>query len=132
VVDIIARGGDPRNFEWFDRPRGDAVDAALSLLDRLGAVRSGSLTEVGKQMARMPLHPRLARMLVAGGGARAIAQACALLAERHFLAPRSATTSSDLLSAIDHWSNVPAHVQRAARDIEQLADHLSRGSGFVT
>ncbi len=62
----------------------------------------------------MPLHPRLARMLVAAGGSRDMARACAMLSERHFLPPRTATTTSDLLSAIDRWDAVPPHVQRAA------------------
>ena len=53
-------------------------------------------------------------MLVAAGGARQVAQACALLSERHMLTPRRAATSSDLLSAIDGWSGVPAHVRRVA------------------
>ena len=55
-------------------------------------------------------------MLIAASGSRAVAQVCALLSERHFLTPRSASTSSDLLSAIDNWASVPAHVQQAARD----------------
>ena len=74
----------------------------------------------------MPLHPRLARMLLAANGARAMAQACALLSERHVLLPRTAT-SSDLLSAIDDWSSVPPHVQRVAREIEQIASNPCHG-----
>jgi ATP-dependent helicase HrpB len=127
VLDVIAWGGDPRRFEWFEPPREDAVDAALALLDRLGALRDGRLTAIGEQIQRLPLHPRLARMLVAAGGARAMAQACALLSERHFFAPRAASTTSDLLSAIDEWRAVPPHVQRMAREIEGLAKHTLRG-----
>jgi ATP-dependent helicase HrpB len=59
-------------------------------------------------------------MLVAAGGARQIAQACALLSERHLLPARTATTSSDLLSAIDDWRSVPPHVQRVAQHIESI------------
>ena len=121
VLDVIAWGGDPRALDWFERPRPDAVDAALALLERLGAVRSGRLTDAGRRIQRLPIHPRLARMLMAGHGARSVAQACALLSERHFFAPRSASTTSDLLSAVDDWASVPPHVQRVAREIEQLA-----------
>ena len=32
-----------------------------------------------------------------------MARACALLSERHLLPPRTASTTSDLLSAIDGW-----------------------------
>jgi ATP-dependent RNA helicase HrpB len=121
VLDVIAWGGNPHTLEWFDPPRVEAIDAASALLERLQAVKSGKLTEVGRQMQRLPLHPRLARMLVAAGGAAQMAQACALLSERHFVAPRSASTTCDLLSAVDAWASVPPHVQRVSREIEQLA-----------
>ena len=123
VLDVIAWGGNPRTLEWFERPRDAALDAALGLLARLGLVERGALTAIGEQVRRLPLHPRLARMLVAAGGARQIAQACALLSERHLMPPRKASTSSDLLSAIDDWRTVPPHVQR-------VADQIARSAGF--
>jgi ATP-dependent helicase HrpB len=129
VLAVIAWGGDPRRLEWFDRPEDDAIDAALTLLTRLGAVHGGGLTEIGQEMRRLPLHPRLSRMLLAARGARQMAQACAVLSERHLLAPRTASTSSDLLSVIDQWSSVPPHVQRVAREIEEIASHTNV-SGF--
>src|SRR5712692_9553999 len=70
VLDVVAWGGDPRTLEWFEPPREDAIDAALALLERLGAVKDGKLTAIGDEIRRIPLHPRLARMLVAAGGAR--------------------------------------------------------------
>jgi ATP-dependent helicase HrpB len=130
ILDIISWGGDPRHFEWFERPAEDAIEAALALLARLDAVKGAVLTDIGRQVQRMPLHPRLARMLVAANGSRTMAQACALLSERHALAPRQVSTTSDLLSAIDQWSNVPPHVQRVAREIEQMASNLA-ASGDV-
>jgi ATP-dependent helicase HrpB len=117
VLDVVAWGGDPRTLEWFERPPADALDAAVSLLERLGLMARGKLTAVGEQALRLPLHPRLARMVVAGGGSQLMARACALLAERHLLPPHAATTSSDLLSALDRWDALPAHVHRAARQI---------------
>ena len=121
VLDVIAWGGDPRRFEWFERPSEEAIDAALSLLTRLDATRDGALTDIGRAMLRLPIHPRLARMLVAANGARRVAQACALLSERHLMPPRTATTTSDLLSVIDRWSDVPSHVERVAREIAAIA-----------
>jgi ATP-dependent helicase HrpB len=127
VLDIIAWGGKPRHFEWFEPPAEEAIEAAVALLTRLGALQGEALTAIGRQLQVMPLHPRLARMVLAASGAREVAQACALLSERHVLAPRdqrAETTSSDLLSAIDRWSIVPPHVQRVAREIEQIASNL--------
>ncbi|MBI3400942.1 MAG: ATP-dependent helicase HrpB [Acidobacteria bacterium] len=78
------------------------------------------LTDLGERVRRLPLHPRLARILVAANGARRVAQACAILSERHLLPPRTATTSSDLLSALDQWSQIPPHVKRVADVIADL------------
>jgi ATP-dependent helicase HrpB len=59
-----------------------------------------------------------------------MAQACALLSERHLLEPRTASTSSDLLSALDQWTSIPAHVQRVAREVEGLVAESPAASGF--
>ena len=117
ALDIIAWGGDPRTFEWFEPPPAEAIDAGVALLERLGLVAAdGRLTALGGRVRRIPLHPRLARMLAAAAG-RQMAQACALLSERHLLPPRTAATTSDLLSAIDRWSEMPPRVQQAATEI---------------
>jgi ATP-dependent helicase HrpB len=138
VLDVIAWGGDPRTLEWFERPREDRIDAAIALLIRLGLVTDAAhqagptayadrllrLTEIGEQVRHLPLHPRLARMLVEARGAPEMAQACAVLAERHLVPARTASTTSDLLSAIDDWRNVPAHVRRAADVIAELGSRI--------
>ena len=56
-----------RTFEWFDPPAADRVDAAVALLraTRRGARRT--VTPLGARMKRLPLHPRLARMLIEVG-----------------------------------------------------------------
>jgi ATP-dependent helicase HrpB len=119
ALDVIAWGGDPQRFEWFEAPSPDAIDAALGLLARLDAIRDGALTETGRAMQRLPLHPRLARMLVEANSARQMAQACALLSERHLLPPRTASTTSDLLSAMDQWSSIPLSAA-CCREIEAI------------
>lgn len=121
VLDILAWGGDPFTFEWFERPASERVQAAVALLEALGAVRDGRVTAIGDRMRRQPLHPRLARMLIAGGGRRPVALACALLSERRAAAPHPATTTSDLLSAIDDERLLPPHVRDVASRLEQLA-----------
>jgi len=118
LLDIVAWGGDPQRFEWFEPPRQGDVVRALTLLGRLGLVDGGQLTMLGDLVRRIPLHPRLARMLVAADGSRDMARAVALLSERHLLPPRQTSTSSDLLSALDQWHAVPHHVQRVAIAIE--------------
>ncbi|HEV3060008.1 MAG TPA: ATP-dependent helicase HrpB [Vicinamibacterales bacterium] len=117
ALDVIAWGGDPRTLEWFEAPAAEKLAAAIELLERLGLAAGGALTPLGEQIRAVPLHPRLARMLAAGGGSVEVARACALLTEHHALPPRAVTTASDLLSALDQWSSVPPHVQRVAGHI---------------
>ncbi|HUJ12187.1 MAG TPA: ATP-dependent helicase C-terminal domain-containing protein, partial [Thermoanaerobaculia bacterium] len=65
-----AWGGDPGSFEWFERPPDDRIDAAIELISRLGDA---------KMLARWPMHPRLARMIIDARGANAIIEICAKL-----------------------------------------------------
>jgi ATP-dependent helicase HrpB len=121
MLDILSWGGDPVTFDWFEPPPESAIAAALELLDALGAVADRRLTECGRAMSRLPVHPRLARILVEAGGSRAVALACAILSDRQFLPMHPPATSSDLLSAVEDDSSVPPHVRRTARELERLA-----------
>ncbi|MGN6182478.1 MAG: helicase-related protein [Thermoanaerobaculia bacterium] len=67
ALDIFAWGGDPRTFEWYERPPEHRIDSAVELLRRLGAIEGRRLTASGEKLRAMPLHPRLARVLVDGG-----------------------------------------------------------------
>jgi ATP-dependent helicase HrpB len=121
VLDVFAWGGSPLTFEWFDAPRAERIEAAVSLLQQLGAVRTGTLTPLGGSMTRMPLHPRLARMLLEARGRGDVALACALLSERHAMPRHAATTTSDLLSALGDGHSVAAHVRDVARRLSDAA-----------
>jgi len=70
-------------------------------------------------MHALPLHPRLARLLLEANGARPAALACALLSERHFVPRHATTSSSDLLSAVDRESDLPPHVLQTAHVLQQ-------------
>src|SRR5918911_1552819 len=66
VLELHAAGiRDLHGFNWFEAPTRHALDAAESLLRRLGALDAEARgTKTGERMLRFPLHPRLARMLV--------------------------------------------------------------------
>ncbi len=87
VLQLLAWGeSDVAAFGWFEAPEGAVLERSLRLLVDLGALDvRGGLTETGRRMARLPLHPRLARLLVAGhaaGATRRTAFMAALLSER--------------------------------------------------
>ncbi|MFT9359076.1 ATP-dependent helicase HrpB [Acetobacter okinawensis] len=75
-----------------DQPPGSALAAARELLEHLGALDdAGDITPLGKQMAQLGTHPRLAAMLLAARTAEEAALAAdmaALLEERDPLRPR--------------------------------------------
>jgi ATP-dependent helicase HrpB len=132
LLDLIAWGADPLAFEWFETPPAARVEAALGLLVRLGAidrVPAPCLTPLGRQLARVPLHPRLACILLDGQGAPEVAAACALLSEG--LTRRSgvgAVTTCDLLPLIDRFAQQSFHVRRIADELRRIASEALNGS----
>ena len=101
VMDIAGWGGDARTLDWFDAPRAQSIDAARDLLVRIGALSGILLTDIGRRMLRLPLAPRLARMVVAADGHLQAVRAAALLSERYQFPARTETTISDVPSSAD-------------------------------
>ena len=76
---------DPTRLGWVDDPPGPALDDARSRLEALGAVREGRVTDHGRAIARIPLEPRLAHMLIEAadrGFGMTAAEAAVLISER--------------------------------------------------
>ena len=76
---------DLERFPWFEAPPPGALERALLLLERLGALGPHGVTATGRAMGRIPAHPRIARLLLEGarlGVAREAAFAGALISER--------------------------------------------------
>lgn len=87
VLDLAAWGvSDPKTLGFLDPPPAPAWAEAKALLTRLDAIdEEGRLTEAGKSLAKLPLHPRLAHMVVAGaedGDAETAAELAVLIGER--------------------------------------------------
>ncbi len=59
---------DPRKFGWYEMPEAESLAAAERLLAMLGALSSsegGQITDIGRQLLALPVHPRLGRLLLA-------------------------------------------------------------------
>jgi ATP-dependent helicase HrpB len=66
---------------WLDPPPGRSLEAAQELLTMLGALDADqTLTPEGRRMAEMPLHPRLARLMLEASSRGAAEDGCALAA----------------------------------------------------
>jgi ATP-dependent helicase HrpB len=82
--------GEATDFPWLDLPPPAAVASARRLLRQLGALEpeetgGDRVTPLGHELARLPAHPRLGRLLLAGailGVLRETSVAAALLSER--------------------------------------------------
>ena len=89
LLDLLAMGvRDPGVLPWLDAPGPEALDRARRLLELLGAVEEGQLTELGRRMAALPTGPRAARLLVGchlRGRGREGCELAALLSERSVL-----------------------------------------------
>jgi ATP-dependent helicase HrpB len=129
VLDLLAWGGDPRTFEWFEAPPDGALDRALLLLAALGAVKDGALTREGRTMSRIPVHPRLARILLAAEGSYEAALACAVLSERVLLPQHPPTTTNDLAGLADREAILPSHVLKHARELQRATGAAGRPVG---
>ncbi|MEV0251253.1 ATP-dependent helicase HrpB [Nocardia sp. NPDC050712] len=74
---------DGHGLAWWDEPPVGGLTAGRAVLRALGAVETeGAVTDRGRRMAALGLHPRLARALLDGApvvGARAAAEVVALL-----------------------------------------------------
>ncbi|EGV30016.1 ATP-dependent helicase HrpB [Thiorhodococcus drewsii AZ1] len=86
VVELALWGvKDPNALAWLDPPPASAWEQAVALLKDLGILDArDALTRLGRAMAPLPLHPRLAAMLLGAApqARQTAADLCALLTER--------------------------------------------------
>jgi len=123
---------DPAELSWLTPPPPGAVAQARELLTGLGAFNAGGqMTTHGKQMAELPLHPRLAHMLLKAVPLHLHELACelaGLLSERDILRGPSGWRNADLRLRLDalheqHDHAAGATVDRAAcQRVRRIAD----------
>jgi len=117
VLDLALWGvGDPASLCWLDPPPAAAIAEARQRLARLGAFDEDMRPTVhGRAIARLPLPPRLAHMLLAaqahGAGATA-ARIAVLLGERGL-----GGNSSDLETRLKRWTEARDQRARAAQSL---------------
>ncbi len=105
ALDLSAWGvRDARTLAWLDPPPEPAMNQARELLIELDAVDAeGRVTETGRAMARLPLHPRLSHMLFSAERFGLGVLACdvaALISERDILTGE-ARRSADFVQRVE-------------------------------
>lgn len=109
VLDITAWGAnDIEALPWLTLPPRGNVFQAQALLESLGAIRNGCITELGKRMSRIPCHPRISRILVADDNLKSLAcDIAALLEEKDPLS--HLTDDSDIFTRITELRHARAN-----------------------
>ncbi|HLF21365.1 MAG TPA: ATP-dependent helicase HrpB, partial [Aestuariivirga sp.] len=127
VLELAAWGvSEAPGLAWLDAPPEAAFSQAQDLLRRLEAVDAmGRITAMGKAMVKLPLHPRLAHMVVKGRSPLT-ADLAAFLSERDGLG-RSA--GCDIASRLEQLRG-PARdrIRASAKQIRQIAGIADQAS----
>ncbi len=129
VLDLALWGVEsPDELRWLDLPIPAAVQHAKKLLARLGAVdEKGKVTEHGRTLSRLGLHPRLAHMLLRASEVGCAYEAClvaALLSERNIL-----KGSADIVQRLEllfHRETEYPQVIKSAKEFVQRLGGLKR------
>lgn len=122
----LARWGvsDPASLSWLDQPDGAKIDQARDVLRRLEAIDDANrITPMGTAMAGLPVHPRLAHMMLRGARLGLGEVACALaalLSDSDFMRGRGA----DLRLRVE-----AILARKAPKMITEAARQLSRRLG---
>jgi len=81
--------GDVKEFPFLDPPDRRSIRDGVQLLQELGAFdREGEITDVGRRLARLPVDPRLARMILAAEGEACVREVLVLVAALTIPDPR--------------------------------------------
>lgn len=100
LLQLFAMGvAEPEQFPWLQAPSELALAQAKQALRTLGALTAnGELTSMGRQMSRLPMHPRLSRMLIEADKRNCLPRAClwaAIISERNILIRGAKHTFAD-------------------------------------
>lgn len=127
---------DPNGLRWVDPPPVPAWEAATAFLTRLGALDArGAITPLGRRTAELPVHPRLAVMLLGAAESTRCdaADLCALITERDpLLDTPGQRRPADLglrLQALHAWRerrSVPGADTRRLAAADRVSQQLQR------
>ncbi|MGA2041845.1 MAG: ATP-dependent helicase HrpB [Roseiarcus sp.] len=123
TLDLASWGvSDPARLAFLDPPPAAALNEARALLRAIGALdAAGRITEAGRAIARLPLPPRLARMVLAAaarGEAELASRVAILLTERGL-----GGDGADLAGRLDRFAQDRSP---RAEDARRLARRLAR------
>jgi ATP-dependent helicase HrpB len=120
MLELFSWGANVSELNWITPPPGGSVNQATELLEELGATEKNKITARGKEMLRLPTHPRIAHMLLSpsppsplpgergvlkGRGEGLATDIAALLEERDPLPKESGADLSLRIELLRKWRN---------------------------
>lgn len=137
VLELAGWGiAEPAQLRWLDPPPRAAFSQARELLHDLAALDGeGRITNEGKRMLGLPVHPRLAHMLLKGRDANLGGLACVLAALLEERDPLSGLRQSDIelrITALRSGENIPrGRRERLLDAARQVARRLKVDVAYV-
>ena len=125
ALELAAWGTPLSQLRFIDQPPTRALQQAQELLRRLGALDpAGRPTATGRAMLALPLHPRLARMVIAApDGDKSLACViAAILDERDVLRGRADELPADLALRVRVVCGYDHHDRADRRDVGRVRD----------
>jgi ATP-dependent helicase HrpB len=120
ALELAAWGGRAEDLRFLDPPPPKTLAAGRELLSSLGALDdTGTLTEVGRGMLALPVHPRLARMIAVDRSPLACVLA-ALVDERDVLRGRLDELPADLALRVGVICGTDGHERADRRSVDRL------------
>ena len=111
ALEVAAWGADIAELALLDQPPPAGWERARTTLAQLGALDDdGRITAHGRALARLPVHPRLGHLLLAGrdrGLAQLATEVAAVLADRDLLRPGPDAPDADLTARIRYLRGEP-------------------------
>jgi ATP-dependent helicase HrpB len=128
---MLAEAGiaDPAQLAWLDPPPLAAYSQARELLVQLGALGGdGAITPHGRKLAALPMHPRLAHMILAAPSElRAVAcDIAALLGERDVLRGEGGPPDADLRLRLEAMRSARGNARDAIHGMSVDRDAVRR------
>ncbi|MBV1904616.1 MAG: ATP-dependent RNA helicase HrpA [Pseudomonadales bacterium] len=82
------RLGNEQSFPFLNMPQQSAINDAVTALVELGAFKNNKLTQLGRLMARLPVDPRLAKILVSANANGSLKEALVIVSALALQDPR--------------------------------------------
>ncbi len=115
-----------QSFSWFEAPPPKALVGAKSFLVAIGAINeNGTLTKTGESLRELPVHPRIAKLLLEGqelGYGRLACELAALLSEPGGRVPAGYEIENDIWLRWEDWKRNAGHPKN--RGLERSCQQL--------